>query len=95
LQFGSANASAEKARNAQATAVANEQDAQRQRQEVITQDRVSKMVSSALSQLEVDPEVSLLLANSDRLPKSVMDNLRAVELTMIIPMAAPTQNKTK
>lgn len=62
LQFGAANASAEDARNAQATAVANEQDANRQRQEVITQDRVSKMVSGSISQLEVDPEVSLLLA---------------------------------
>ncbi len=61
-QFGAANASAQDARNAQATAVANEQEAHRQRQEVITQDRVSKMVSASLSQLEVDPEVSLLLA---------------------------------
>lgn len=43
-------------------AVANEQEAQRQREEVVTQDRVSKMVSASLSQLEVDPEVSLLLA---------------------------------
>lgn len=62
LQFGAANAAADAARSAQATAVANEQDAQRQRQEVITQDRVSKMVSGAQSQLEADPEVSLLLA---------------------------------
>lgn len=61
-QFGAANASAEDARKAEATAVANEQEANRQRREVITQDRVSKMVSSSLSQLEVDPEVSLLLA---------------------------------
>jgi mono/diheme cytochrome c family protein len=41
-------------------------------------------------------QVSLLLANSDKLPKSVMDDLRAVELPMVMPMAAPTpNNKTK
>jgi thiosulfate dehydrogenase len=41
-------------------------------------------------------QVSLLLANSDKLPKSVMDNLRAVELPMMMPMAAPPpNNKTK
>lgn len=45
-----------------AIAVTNEQEAQRQREEVTKQDRVSKMVSASLSQLEVDPEVSLLLA---------------------------------
>ena len=39
-------------------------------------------------------QVSLLLANSDKLPKSVMDNLRTVELPMIMPMTAPN-NKTK
>jgi len=41
-------------------------------------------------------QVSLLLANSDKLPKSVMDSLRTVELPMMMPMAAPTpNNKTK
>ena len=41
-------------------------------------------------------QVSLLLANSDKLPKSVMDNLRAIELPMMMPMTAPTpNNKTK
>lgn len=41
-------------------------------------------------------QVSLLLANSDKLPKSVMENLRTVELPMIMPMAAPApNNKTK
>ena len=41
-------------------------------------------------------QVSLLLANSDKLPKSVMDNLRAVELPMMMPMTAPSpNNKTK
>src|SRR5579872_5264413 len=41
-------------------------------------------------------QVSLLLANSDKLPKSVMDDLRAVELPMMMPMMAPTpNNKTK
>ncbi len=43
-------------------------------------------------------QVSLLLANSDKLAKSVMDNLRAVEMPMTMPMpmatAAPN-NKTK
>jgi thiosulfate dehydrogenase len=41
-------------------------------------------------------QVSLLLANSDKLPKSVMDSLRTVELPMMMPMTAPTpNNKTK
>jgi thiosulfate dehydrogenase len=40
-------------------------------------------------------QVSLLLANSDKLPKSVMDNLRTVELPMIMPMAAPMASGKK
>lgn len=50
------------AQRAEATAVANEKIANAQKLEIVKQDRVSKMVSAALSQLEVDPEVSLLLA---------------------------------
>jgi mono/diheme cytochrome c family protein len=38
-------------------------------------------------------QVSLLLANSDKLPKSVMDGLRTVEMPMVMPMG--NQNKTK
>jgi len=62
FQFASAVSSAAAARNAQATAVANEQIANQQKQIVVAQDRVSKMTSAALAQLDVDPEVSLLLA---------------------------------
>lgn len=62
IQSRAASASEQDARNAQATAVANEQDAQQQRAQVVTQDRVSKMTSSSLAQLQVDPEVGLLLA---------------------------------
>ncbi len=58
-QLGEALTAADTAR---ATAVANEQDANRQRQIAVSQDRVSKMTSVALSQLSVDPEISLLLA---------------------------------
>jgi WD40 repeat protein len=47
---------------ARALAEAKEQEANTQKQQAIVQDRVSKMTAGALSQLEVDPEVSLLLA---------------------------------
>src|SRR5581483_8878467 len=57
-----ANENANIASIARATAVANEQEANAQKQKVVEQDRVSKMTSAALSQLNVDPEVSLLLA---------------------------------
>lgn len=47
---------------ARAAAVANEAEANRQKQEVARQERVSQMTAASLSQLNVDPEVSMLLA---------------------------------
>jgi thiosulfate dehydrogenase len=38
-------------------------------------------------------QVSLLLANSDKLPKSVTDLLRTVDLPMVMPMAASDSKK--
>jgi thiosulfate dehydrogenase len=38
-------------------------------------------------------QVSLLLANSDKLPKSVTDTLRTVDLPMVMPMAASDSKK--
>lgn len=48
--------------NARATAVANEAEANRQKLQVTLQERVARMTAASLSQLNVDPEVSLLLA---------------------------------
>lgn len=48
--------------SARATAVANEQLANEQKERVIIQDRVAKMTAASLAQLDIDPEISLLLA---------------------------------
>lgn len=48
--------------SARATAIANEHEANTQKLRAVEQDRVSKMTSASLSQLNVDPETSLLLA---------------------------------
>ncbi len=48
--------------SARATAVANEQLANQEKERAVTQDRVAKMTAGALSQLDIDPETSLLLA---------------------------------
>lgn len=62
VALGAAVVFALNANAASATARANEQDANLQKQKVVEQERVSKMTSAALSELNVDPEVSLLLA---------------------------------
>ncbi len=55
-------AAVEEAETAQKLAVESRDEANLQKDKVAIQERVSKMTNSALSQLTVDPEVSLLLA---------------------------------
>ncbi len=58
-QLGGALSETDKARG---IAEANEKLANQEKERAVTQDRVAKMTAGALSQLDVDPETSLLLA---------------------------------